>query len=224
VVEAVESDALPWHDDTGPERGKRHIPPPPYLRGMSESGAYYTEERWNNWLDRLRDEEVDPEDEDAARLFFNLMDDAAIAVAKVLTEESEGEMDTDAAQSELERIREIVMTEVEFEDEEKLIFVDTVQTSLLSVFYAAEEYLAAGPAEEGTPEEYVDAAVDAEAEEDVDSALMYCVQAGTLIIDGEEFDTRVAEEIEYGYVANFVDGLTSLQEALADPEVVEEED
>jgi hypothetical protein len=191
---------------------------------MSESGAYYTEERWNNWLDRLRDEEVDPEDEDAARLFFNLMDDAAIAVAKVLTEESEGEMDTDAAQSELERIREIVMTEVEFEDEEKLIFVDTVQTSLLSVFYAAEEYLAAGPAEEGTPEEYVDAAVDAEAEEDVDSALMYCVQAGTLIIDGEEFDTRVAEEIEYGYVANFVDGLTSLQEALADPEVVEEED
>jgi hypothetical protein len=191
---------------------------------MSESGAYYTEERWNNWLDRLRDEEVDPEDEDAARLFFNLMDDAAIAVAKVLTEESEGEMDTEAAQSELERIREIVMTEVEFDDEEKLIFVDTVQTSLLSVFYAAEEYLAAGPAEEGTPEEYVDAAVDAEAEEDVDSALMYCVQAGTLIIDGEEFDARVAEEIEYGYVANFVDGLTSLQEALADPEVVEEED
>jgi len=191
---------------------------------MSESGAYYTEERWNNWLDRLRDEEVDPEDEDAARLFFNLMDDAAIAVAKVLTEESEGEMDTESAQSELERIREIVMTEVEFDDEEKLIFVDTVQTSLLSVFYAAEEYLAAGPAEEGTPEEYVDAAVDAEAEEDVDSALMYCVQAGTLIIDGEEFDTRVAEEIEYGYVANFVDGLTSLQEALADPEVVEEED
>ncbi|MFC7226578.1 DUF2150 family protein [Salinirubellus salinus] len=191
---------------------------------MSESGAYYTEERWNNWLDRLREEDVDPEDEDAARLFFNLMDDAAIAVAKVLTELEEGELDAEAAQSELERIREIVMTEVEFDDEEKLVFVDTIQTSLLSVFYAAEEYVAAGPAEEGTPEEYVEAAADAEAEEDVDAALMYCVQAGTLIIDGEEFDTRLAEEIEYGYVANFVDGLTSLQEALADPELVEEED
>jgi hypothetical protein len=191
---------------------------------MSESGAYYTEERWNNWLDRLREEDVDPEDEDAARLFFNLMDDAAIAVAKVLTELEEGELDAEAAQSELERIREIVMTEVEFDDEEKLVFVDTIQTSLLSVFYAAEEYVAAGPTEEGTPEEYVEAAADAEAEEDVDAALMYCVQAGTLIIDGEEFDTRLAEEIEYGYVANFVDGLTSLQEALADPELVEEED
>jgi hypothetical protein len=191
---------------------------------MSESGAYYTEERWNNWLDRLREEDVDPEDEDAARLFFNLMDDAAIAVAKVLTGLDEGDLDAEAAQSELERIREIVMTEVEFDDEEKLVFVDTIQTSLLSVFYAAEEYVAGGPAEEGTPEEYVEAAADAEAEEDVDAALMYCVQAGTLIIDGEEFDTRLAEEIEYGYVANFVDGLTSLQEALADPELVEEED
>jgi hypothetical protein len=191
---------------------------------MSESGVYYTKERWNNWLDRLRDGEVDPEDEDAARLFFNLMDDATIAVAKVLTEYGDGELDEDTVQSELERIREIVLSEVQFDDEEKLVFVDTVQTSLLSVFYAAEEYVAAGAADEGTPEEYVQAAVDAEAEEDVDTALAYCVQAGTLMIDGEEFDTRMAEEIDYGFVANFVDGLTSLQEALADPEVVEEDE
>jgi hypothetical protein len=191
---------------------------------MSESGVYYTKERWNNWLDRLRDREVDPEDEDAARLFFNLMDDATIAVAKVLTEYGDGELDEDTVQSELERIREIVLSEVQFDDEEKLVFVDTVQTSLLSVFYAAEEYVAAGAADEGTLEEYVQAAVDAEAEEDVDTALAYCVQAGTLMIDGEEFDTRMAEEIDYGFVANFVDGLTSLQEALADPEVVEEDE
>jgi hypothetical protein len=191
---------------------------------MSESGAYYTEERWQNWLDRLREEDLDPEDEDAARLFFNLMDDAAIAVAKVLKEHSDGELDDEAAQEELERIRGIVMTEVEFDSEEKLMFVDGVQTSLLSVFYAAEEYVAAGAPEEGTAAEFVDAAVNAEAEEDVDSALMYCVQAGTLIIDGEEFDASTAEDIEYGYVANFVDGLTSLQTALADPAVIEEDE
>lgn len=190
---------------------------------MSESGAYYTEERWQNWLDRLREEDVDPEDEDAARLFFNLMDDAAIAVAKVLKEHDDGELGDEAAHEELERIRGIVMTEVEFDSEEKLMFVDGVQTSLLSVFYAAEEYVAGGPVEEGTVEQYVDAAVEAEAEEDVDTALMHCVQAGTLIIDGQEFDATTAEEIEYGYVANFVDGLASLQTALADPAVVEEE-
>ncbi|MFW6384404.1 MAG: DUF2150 family protein, partial [Halodesulfurarchaeum sp.] len=36
---------------------------------MDEPDAeFYTEERWENWLDRLREEEVDPEDEDSARL------------------------------------------------------------------------------------------------------------------------------------------------------------
>ncbi|PSQ13044.1 DUF2150 domain-containing protein, partial [Halobacteriales archaeon QS_7_69_60] len=24
-------------------------------------GEYYTEERWNNWLDRLREEDIDPD-------------------------------------------------------------------------------------------------------------------------------------------------------------------
>jgi hypothetical protein len=191
---------------------------------MSESGVYYTEERWQNWLDRLRESDVEPEEEDAARLFFNLMDDAAIAVAKILTEQSDGDLSNEEAHTELERVRDIVMTDVEFDSDEKLMFVDTVQTSLLSVFYAAEEYIAAGAADDGTPAEYVDVAVDAEAEDDIDTALALCVQAGTLIIDGAEFDPQVADDIEYGFVANFVDGLTSLQEALADPELVEEED
>jgi hypothetical protein len=194
----------------------------PAPAGMSETGAYYTQERWQNWLDRLRDEEVDPDDDQAARLFFNLIDDATIAVAKIIRSHDEGEMSEAEAHSELERISEIVLTDAEMADEEKLVFVDTVQTSLLSVFYAAEEYVTAGAADEGGPEAYIEAAVDAEAEEDVDAALAYCVQAGTQIIDGESFQSTKPEEIEYGYVANFVDGLSSLQTALADPEVVEE--
>jgi len=73
-------------------------------------GEYYTEERWNNWLDRLREEEIDPESDDSARLFFNLLDDATIAVAKVVTDYQDGEFeDADAAVEELGRIREIVL-------------------------------------------------------------------------------------------------------------------
>ncbi|MFB6179154.1 MAG: DUF2150 family protein, partial [Halorientalis sp.] len=47
---------------------------------MSEPpGAYYTAERWQNWIDRIDEEEIDPEDEDSARLLLNLQDDTAIA-------------------------------------------------------------------------------------------------------------------------------------------------
>ena len=187
-------------------------------------GEYYTEERWNNWLDRLREEEIDPENEDSARLLLNLQDDAAIAIAKIVTEYEDGELDEDAALQELATVREIVLSEVEFEDEEKLMLVDGVQTSLVCVFYAAEEYVAAGPAEEGTVEDYVRAAADAEAEEDLDAALASCAKAGTLLFDGEELDMEVAEDIEYGLVAEWVNGLDSLGTALADPEVVEEDE
>ena len=191
---------------------------------MSNSGEYYTRDRWQNWLDRLREEEIDPENEDSARLLLNLQDDAAIAVAKILTDHADGELDEEAAMGELERIREIVLSEVEFDDEEKLMLVDGVQTSLVWVFYAAEEYVVGGPAEEGTVEDYVGAAIDAEAEEDLDAAIGFCAQAGTRIIDGDELDMSVTEGLEYGLVAEWINGLDSLQTALADPEVVEEDD
>jgi hypothetical protein len=93
----------------------------------------------------------------------------------------------------------------------------------MCVFYAAQEYIAGGPAEEGTIEEYVQAAGDAEAEDDLDAALGYCVQAGTLIIEGREMDISMAEELEFGFVAEWVNGLDSLQTAMSDPEVVEED-
>jgi hypothetical protein len=173
-------------------------------------------------LDRLRDEEIDPESDDSARLFFNLLDDATIAIAKILADYDDGEFeDAEAAAEELGRVREIVLSEVDIEDEEKLTLVDGIQTSLVCALYTAEEYVVGGPAE-GTVEEHLQAAAAAEKEEDdLDTALAHCVQAGTLVVDGAELPRETAEELEYGLVADWVNGIDSLGRALADPEVVE---
>ncbi|MFC6989229.1 DUF2150 family protein [Haloplanus sp. GCM10025708] len=186
--------------------------------------TFYTEERWQNWLDRVAEEDLDPEDEESARLLLNLQDDAAIAVAKILKAYREGQLDEEEAVQELEEVREIVLAEVDFDDEEKRMLIDGVQTSLVCVFYAAEEYVHAGAAEEASVEEYVRAAADAEAEDDVDAALGYLVQAGTRIIDGDELDIELVDELEYGLVSEWVNGLDSLQSAMSDPEVVEEDE
>jgi hypothetical protein len=192
--------------------------------------TYYTEDRWQNWLARVEDEEIDPEKEDSARLLLNLQDDAAIAVAKIVSAFEDGRLGDEEAVDELDRVRSIVLSEPELsiEDdaarEDKAILVDGVQTSLVCVFYAAEEYIAAGTAEEVPITEYVEAAAAAEADEDMDAALGYLVQAGTRIIAGDDLDMSVVEEIEYGLVSEWVNGLDSLQSAMSDPEVVEEED
>jgi hypothetical protein len=185
-------------------------------------GEYYSEDRWQNWLDRLENESVDLEDEDTARLRLNLQDDAVIAVAKIVTDYQEDDLDEEAALEELAGVREVVLSEVEFEDEDTLLLVDAVQTALVCVFYAAEEYVAGEPAP-GDVSEYLQAAVDAEREEDLEAALGHCAQAGTRIIDGDEMDMSVAGEIDYGRVAEWINGLDSLEEAMSDPEVVEED-
>ena len=190
----------------------------------NQPGEYYTPERWQNWLDRIDEEDLDPEDDDTAQLLWNMQDDTAIAVVKVVSDFEEDVLDEDEALAEVEDMREVVLAEPEFDDEEALMLVDSVQTSLVCVFYAAEEYIVGGTAEEAGIDEYASAAADAESEEDLDAALSYCVQAGTLIIDGAEFDPAMAEELEPGLVVQWVNGLDSLQTAMKDPEVVEEDD
>ena len=184
--------------------------------------TFYSEERWQNWLTRVEEEELDPENEDSARLLLNLQDDAAIAIAKVLAACEDDRIDDERAVEEIHTVRDIVLAEVAFDDEDKLMLIDGVQTSLVPVFYAAEEFVIGGVVE-GDVEEFVRAAADAEAEDDLDAALGYVVQAGTRIIDGEPLDIDLVEELEYGLVSEWVNGLDSLQTALEDPEVVEEE-
>ncbi|WP_435160785.1 DUF2150 family protein [Halorubrum sp. SY-15] len=192
---------------------------------MTEDEAvetFYSEERWQNWLDRVADEELDPENESSARLLLNLQDDAAIAVAKILAAFEEERIDEERAVDELQTVSDIVLAETPFDDEETAMLIDGVQTSLVPVFYAAEEYVVGGAAE-GDVTDFVHAAAEAETDEDFDAALGYVVQAGTRILDGGTLDIGVVEELEYGLVSEWVNGLDSLQSAIEDPEVVEED-
>jgi hypothetical protein len=186
---------------------------------------YYTAERWENWVDRLREEDLDPEEEESARFLWNLRDDAAIAVAKIVTAAAEeGELDDETALAKLEEMRNIVFSEVQIDDEDKTMLIQSVQASLEPVLSAAEEFVANAPADEASAAEYVDAAIDAGNGDDLDAAFAYCAQAGTRIFAGDEIDTSIVEDVEHALVLDWVNGLDSLQSALADPEVVEEED
>ena len=186
--------------------------------------TFYSEDRWQNWLTRVEDEELDPESEEFARLYFNLQNDTTIAIAKVISAFQEGRVDEETTLEKLGFINEVVMAEPEFDDEEALLLIDSVQTSLVPVFYASEEFVIGGPVDEYSIAECVDAAIAAARdEEDVDAALAYLVQAGTQIIDGGEFDGSEVDEIESWIVSEWLNGLDSLQDAFADPEVIDEE-
>lgn len=184
---------------------------------------FYSQERWDNWLGRLKEADLDDEDE-SSLLYLNLQNDAAIALAKVLEAYEDDQLNQDDALDELETVRSIVLADPGIDDENASLLIDAVQTSMMSAFMASEQYVANGAVEEGSIEAYVEAAAEAEEEEAYDDALGFIAQAGTLIIDGNDFDVELMGELEYGLVTEWLGGLDSLQEALAGPQVVEEDD
>jgi len=192
-----------------------------------EDEGFYSRERWNNWMERLREEEFDPESEDGdgARLFFNLQEDVTIACTKAVEAYDEGELDENGFVEELNEMREIVMAEERMEENKKMI-LEGVQTSLIGVIASCETYVVNGgeATGDGDVSEYVREAERAEHEDDMDRALALVAEAGALILDGEEFEADSFDDLEYGFVSEWVNGLDSLTEAVREPEMIEEEE
>lgn len=193
---------------------------------MDDEG-FYSRERWNNWMERLSEEEFDPEsdDGDGARLFFNLQDDVTIACAKAVEAYEEGELGEDEFVEEINEMRDIVMGEEDLEENKSMV-LEGVQTSLIGVMASCETYVAnnGGAAEEAGLSEYVREAARAEQEDDMDRALALTAEAGALILDGEGFEAESFDDLEYGFVSEWVNGLDSLADAVSEPETIEEEE
>lgn len=193
---------------------------------MDDEG-FYSRERWNNWMERLREEDFDPDsdDGDGARLFFNLQEDVTIACTKAVEAYEDGELGEDEFIEEVNEMREIVMAEENLEENKSMV-LEGVQTSLIGVMASCETYVANNgeSANEADLPEYVREAARAEQEDDMDRALALTAEAGALILDGEEFDTESFEDLEYGFVSEWVNGLDSLAQAVSEPETIEEEE
>ncbi|MFB6283448.1 MAG: DUF2150 family protein [Halobacteria archaeon] len=192
--------------------------------GLSPDENYYKEERWNNWIDRIRENEFDPEDEDSMMLFFNLQDDITIACVNILDLFKDGIIDEERCLDEIMKVRDTIMQEVNLGDEDKMLMLEGVRTSLVAVIASCEAYLRNGaPEDDSDVESYVLEAVDAEQEKKMDEALGYVSEAGAKIIDGEDFEiANVDDEIDYGFVEETVNGLVSLEDAIGKPETIKE--
>ena len=58
----------------------------------------------------------------------------------------------------------------------------------------------------------------------MDRALALTAEAGALILDDAGFDAESYEDLEYGFVSEWVNGLDSLAQAVSEPETIEEDE
>lgn len=174
-------------------------------------------------MERIEEEELDPGDEEGALIFFNLQDDVTIACTKAVEAYEEGELDQGECLDEISRIRDIVMDEEELGDPDKEMLLEGVQTSFIGVMASCEAYVANGAPGEGEVKDYLLEAIDAEEEDNIDRALGLVSEAGARIIDGDRFEVEeLNDRVDYGFVSEWLNGLDSLQEAVSEPETIDE--
>jgi len=91
---------------------------------------YYSENRYNNWINRIREAEIDLDDADSLAVFDQMMEDFVVACTNIIKAVREREITKAQAIKELEGMRELLNLSIDFEDSLKNDFYDFAREGL----------------------------------------------------------------------------------------------
>ncbi len=180
---------------------------------------FYTAERWNNWISQVRESDFkfeeadDPQGKEGA-IFVNMEDDIILACLKIIAKYDREQISADSALQYIAEIRNIALDEIDPISEDADLMIVSLQTSLMGSFAAFEAYLGGDYDEKADIEDLVKVALEAEASEDIEIALGTIAEIGALVLSGKEIPEKVMEEVPYGLVAEWLDGIDSIAAAM----------
>jgi hypothetical protein len=180
---------------------------------------FYTEERWKNWLNQVKEsnfkfvESAEPQGKEGA-IFVNMEDDIILACLKIIAKHDRNQLSSDSALEMLFRVRDIALAEIEPISEDADLMIDSLQTSLMGSFAACECYLRKEYDEKDDLDDLVKVALEAEASDDIEIALGTVAEIGAHILSGQKLPGNTMEDIPYGLVAEWLDGIESIAAAM----------
>lgn len=191
---------------------------------------FYTTERWNNWIKQVKDsgfEFKEEEEENSGKegaVFVSMTDDIILACLKVIAKYENNTLPVDDAIAIIQDIRDIALEEIEPVSEDIDMMVESVQTSLVGSFAACECYIADDFDKEGSIEDLIAVAIESEEAEDIDAAITCIAQVGALVISGKTIPDAAMEDLPYGLVAEWLDGIDSIEAAMMGADGYKEDD
>jgi len=184
--------------------------------------TFYSQERWNNWINQVKESKfkIDPTAEGLGRegiVFLDMEEDVILALCKVTGKLQLGSLAKEDAANSIQDMKEIVLAKIEPMDEDKDAMIESVQSSLVGAFAAAEAFVGGDFDARQKAEDLVLQASKAEESGDMDKAFELMGKAGALVFAGKKFDSdKVYEKIPpEGFVAEGVDGLDTILAVLA---------
>jgi len=168
---------------------------------------YYNETRFNNWINRIQEAEVDIEDAESLAVFDQMMDDFVVACLNIIRAVREREITKKEALSKLDEMEKILEKNVNFDDPFKTEFFDFVREGLKAVVKSAK-YCLQGKISKKSPSSLIKEAVKKEKEGDFEGALDTIARLGAKVFKGEKLPENL--EIPDGMVLNWMDGIDAI--------------
>ena len=176
---------------------------------------FYTKERWQNWINQVKDSDFKVDDRDKYAIFVNMTDDVILSCLKLMSKYDKDLLQKDDANKYLSEIKEIVLKKIEPINEDTDAILESTQLSLIGVFASCECYV--GKTFEKTKSfgKLIDSAIQAEKENDIGTALEKVAIIGANILAGEKLKENDIDKISSeGLVAEWLDSIDSISAAM----------
>ncbi len=182
---------------------------------------FYTQERWQNWVDQVKESGFKLEDQDKGAIFVYMTDDIVLACLKVIAKYDKKLISTEDAMKHVADIKEIALKKIDPISEDIDIMFESTQSSLIGVFASCECYLNNGYKQQQSAAQktkscgkLIKTAVNAEKEDNMGIALGTIAEIGANIISGTKLKDKDFDNVPEGFVAEWLDGVDSIMAAM----------
>ncbi len=159
---------------------------------------FYTEKRWLNWMNKVRDSNFrlsEADEKNTGAVFIYIMDDVVLAC---------------------------LFAEHESLGEDADLMIESLKTSLAAVFVSSQRYITGSFDRESSMDELITGAIEAEKKEDLDLAFDLLSQVGARVIGGESLPE--IGDIPYCMTAELMDGIDAISAAMLGDDSYKEDD
>jgi hypothetical protein len=175
---------------------------------------FYTQERWNNWINNVIESGFKIDDQQKGAVFVYMEDDVVLACLKIIAKYDKNVISKESALAYLSGIKEIVLKKIEPVNEDIDMMIESVQLSLMGVFASCECYAEKAFEKTKSLNKLIKSAIAAEKEENMGAALGNIAEIGANILAGGKIKEKDLDDIPEGLVAEWLDGIDSLSAAM----------
>jgi hypothetical protein len=176
--------------------------------------SFYTEERWQNWINQVKETGFTLDDHQKGAIFVTMEDDIVLACLKIIAKYDKNILSKEDAMKHISEVKEMVLKQIEPISEDIDIMIESTQISLMGVFASCECYIEKAFKKTRSLKPLIKKAIEAEKEENMGEILLNIAKIGANILSGGKIKDKDLEDIPEGLVAEWLDGIDSIRAAM----------